>query len=365
MYDVVVVGAGPAGVAAAKKCTEAGLSTLVLDKRTFPRRKVCDGLMGPIAIDLIEGELGEIPSSVFADPPYIKAIETIVYGIGDFRFEDSSPLLWRKDLDYWMVQQLKANEVELREGTQFVGLRKMNSHYRLRVEVGDEVELIEAKYVIGADGVVSRVRAAIYPDLHFRMLSQGMDIWEGEIDTSPDVYREFFNPEAGGLLGFSLQRKDGLITVSYVARQRNLSPVVQWCQAVLKKSYGMRIVGDPVWEGRSMSPDMGAELASGRFVPAKGNVLLAGDAAGFMMWAGEGIGPSFKSGLLAAESIVGALGNGKAADQAYLAKLKPMLQAFGEACKVEQSIYDAAKGGGEALFEHLKATRGGEFNLDY
>jgi flavin-dependent dehydrogenase len=365
MYDVVVVGAGPAGVAAAKRCAETGLSTLVLDKRKFPRRKVCDGLMGPIAIDLIEREFGKIPQSVLADPPYISAIETTVYGVGEFRFEDSSPLLWRKDLDYWLVQQLKANNVEVREGQPVVGLRKINGHYRLRVEVGDEVELIEANFVVGADGVVSRVRGAVYPELRFQMLSQGMDIWEGEIDVSTDVYREFFNPEAGGLLGFSLQRKDGLITVSYVARQGNLSPVVHWCQAVLKESYGLRIKGDPVWEGRSMSPDMGAELSSGRFIPVKGNVLLTGDAGGFMMWAGEGIGPSFKTGLLAAESILVAHESGAAADQVYLAKLKPMLQAFGEACEVEKSIYDAAKRGGEALFEHLKATRGGEFNLDY
>ena len=364
MYDVVV-GAGPAGVAAAKRCAEAGLSTLVIDKRTFPRRKVCDGLMGPIAIELIEGEFGEIPSSVLADPPYISAIETTVYGIGSFQFEDASPLLWRINLDHWLVQQLKAKGVELREGTQFVGLNRKNGHFRLRIDTGGQVELIEAKYVIGADGVVSRVRGAIYPELRFRMLSQGVDIWEGEIDVSSDVYREFFNPEAGGLLGFSLQRKDGLITVSYVARQGNLAPVVGWCQTVLKKSYGLRIDGDPVWEGRCMSPDMGAELSSGSFLPANGNVLLVGDSGGFMMWAGEGIGPSFKTGLLAAESILVAHESGAAADQVYLAKLKPILQAFGEACEVEKSIYDAAKRGGEALFEHLKATRGGEFNLDY
>lgn len=365
MYDVVVVGAGPAGVAAANRCKGAGLRTLVLDKATFPRRKNCDGLMGPIAIELIEGEFGEIPSSVLADPPNIIAIETIVHGIGSFRFEDSSPLLWRKNLDYWLVQQLKANDVELREGQQFVGLRRMNDHYRLRIDTGDEVELIETKFVVGADGAVSRVRESIFPGLDFRMLSQGMDIWEGEIDTSSDVYREFFNPEAGGLLGFSLQRKDGLITVSYVARQGNLSPVVNWCHEVLRENYGFKIEGDPVWEGRCMSPDMGAEISSGRFAPAGGKVLLAGDAGGFMMWAGEGIGPSFKTGLLAAESIIADVKDGVDADQLYLSKLEPMLKAFGEAHEVEKSIYEAAKGGGEALFEHLQATRGGEFNFDY
>jgi flavin-dependent dehydrogenase len=66
MYDVVVVGAGPAGVAAAKRSTESGLKTLVIDKQTFPRRKACDGLMGPLAIELIEGEFGKIPARVIS-----------------------------------------------------------------------------------------------------------------------------------------------------------------------------------------------------------------------------------------------------------------------------------------------------------
>jgi flavin-dependent dehydrogenase len=321
--------------------------------------------MGPTAIDLIEGEFGKIPQSVLADPPYITAIETTVYGIGKFQFEDSSPLLWRINLDQWLVKQLKAKGVELREGVQFVALKLINGHHRLRIHDGDQVEHIEAKYLIGADGVVSRVRGAIFSDLDFRMLSQGMDIWEGEIDTSPDVFREFFNPEAGGLPGFSLQRKDGLITVSYVARQGNIGPVIQWCHTVLKESYGLRIMGEPLYEGRCMSPDMGTELSSGHFQPAKGNVLLAGDSGGFMMWAGEGIGPGFKSGLLAAEAVTESIESGVDAGQFYLDKLKPMLEAFGEAHEVEKSIYAAAEGGGEALFEHLEKTRGAEFNLAY
>ena len=55
MADVIVVGAGPAGSAAAKRCAEYGLDTLILEKRRLPRDKVCSGMiMGPAAHTLIK-----------------------------------------------------------------------------------------------------------------------------------------------------------------------------------------------------------------------------------------------------------------------------------------------------------------------
>ncbi|MFC2019578.1 FAD-dependent oxidoreductase, partial [Chloroflexota bacterium] len=65
MWDVIVVGAGPAGSAAAKRCAEHGLNTLVLEKRRPPRDKVCSGMiMGPLAHTLINQEFGHLPREV-------------------------------------------------------------------------------------------------------------------------------------------------------------------------------------------------------------------------------------------------------------------------------------------------------------
>ena len=59
-YDVVIVGAGPAGASAAYFNAKAGKKVLLLDKQTFPRDKVCgDGITGKALSLLHEMELDE------------------------------------------------------------------------------------------------------------------------------------------------------------------------------------------------------------------------------------------------------------------------------------------------------------------
>ncbi|NBC13665.1 MAG: geranylgeranyl reductase family protein [Gammaproteobacteria bacterium] len=48
-YDVIIVGAGPAGSTTARHLAEAGVSTLLLDKSDFPRDKVCGDCLSPRA----------------------------------------------------------------------------------------------------------------------------------------------------------------------------------------------------------------------------------------------------------------------------------------------------------------------------
>lgn len=53
MHDLIVVGAGPAGSAAARTAAEQGLDTLILEKETFPRYKPCGGALSSRAALLL------------------------------------------------------------------------------------------------------------------------------------------------------------------------------------------------------------------------------------------------------------------------------------------------------------------------
>src|SRR6185436_2355306 len=53
-FDVAVVGAGPAGSAAAYHLASAGLSVVMLERKRFPRDKVCGDVLTPRALRALE-----------------------------------------------------------------------------------------------------------------------------------------------------------------------------------------------------------------------------------------------------------------------------------------------------------------------
>ena len=63
-FDVVVVGAGPGGSSAAKKCVDGGLKTLLIDRRKLPRRKACSGIIDNISQNYVFENFGPIPENM-------------------------------------------------------------------------------------------------------------------------------------------------------------------------------------------------------------------------------------------------------------------------------------------------------------
>ena len=56
-YDLIVVGAGPAGSACAITAARAGAKVLLLEKDHFPRQKVCGEFVSPESLGLLHGFL--------------------------------------------------------------------------------------------------------------------------------------------------------------------------------------------------------------------------------------------------------------------------------------------------------------------
>src|SRR5258706_315888 len=62
MHDVIIVGAGPGGAAAAGELARRGLSALLLDKAGFPRDKTCGDALTPRAVRALH-RLGRGPAA--------------------------------------------------------------------------------------------------------------------------------------------------------------------------------------------------------------------------------------------------------------------------------------------------------------
>ena len=59
MYDVIVIGAGPAGSIAAKRLAESGLHVLLVERHKLPRYKSCSGVLIQKSMDLVRRCCGQ------------------------------------------------------------------------------------------------------------------------------------------------------------------------------------------------------------------------------------------------------------------------------------------------------------------
>jgi geranylgeranyl reductase family protein len=145
-YDVIVVGAGPAGSACAYRLASAGASVLLLDRARFPRDKPCGGGVTGRAAQLIP----------FAIAPVVEDTVTSVrmrlgYGSWFERGEDEPLVLMtqRLRLDAYLVERAVEAGAELRERVKAEKVEGLAG----RVEVAAGGERFSAEAVIGADGV--------------------------------------------------------------------------------------------------------------------------------------------------------------------------------------------------------------------
>ena len=102
-YDVIVVGAGPAGSTTARECASRGLSVLMLEKAEFPRDKPCGCALTARVGDLLPFELTPV-------------VERVIYGMRLSMMKRSTAfgrrsskkiayLTQRRHLDAFLVEQ--------------------------------------------------------------------------------------------------------------------------------------------------------------------------------------------------------------------------------------------------------------------
>jgi geranylgeranyl reductase family protein len=307
-YDVVVVGAGPAGSTAAKTLAEHGIKVLLLDKATFPREKPCGG---------------GLPTRVVKRFPYIEPlIDSISYGTTmfssslqyKFDFVREKPFLMmvlRKQFDTDLLNLAKEAGAVFQGGQSVVDVLALQDKAVVLLENGQS---IETQMVLGADGMHSVVAEKTKLCKKLEVLCVSL---VQEQPFSPKQLATFFTKKkrtylfikAQGIAGYGwVFPKKNSVNIgigefqSAISKARPKKPLKETYEAFISllKEQGLLPMDFPIENLR------GATLPIFPLDNTYGDrVLLCGDAAGFINpITGEGIYYAMASGQIAAEVTI-------------------------------------------------------------
>jgi geranylgeranyl reductase family protein len=311
MYDMIIVGGGPAGSIAAERAARDGLSVLMLEKATYPRSKICGGGVSQKALDVIGGIDKElIEREAFGVRIFLPDYQNFAGTLND----RVAVMTRRENLDHWLARRAedRGAVVQDDEAVKDVVFTKDC------VEVVTSKNRYRSRMVIGSDGVNSMVarRSGIrtrWGDDIGRCLEAEVKLGENVVDECVgDRLVEFY---------FTGDRGYGWI---FPKRDRISIGIGEFAPRVndLKGSFS-RFVRD-VSIRKNIDIEGKITRINSYRIPAGGfprrihgdRVLLTGDAAGFVdPFLGEGIYYAMKSGEIAADVAAGAVESGDFSDR--------------------------------------------------
>jgi len=301
--DVIIVGAGLSAAAAAKRLVDAGLETIVLERQKLPRHKICSGILSPRGHRFLLENFGPLPREVLHEPVSCRGVTfhfpSMVSMPMDF-FGGTTPHLHRKYADHWAIQRSGA---EVHDQTSFVGLQDNGDHVIVKArKMGEPVEY-RARQVIGADGPSSPVTRAIYPDYPqsipwFFVGQKFHEIIECPLDEQ--YFHFWFHPGLGHYTWSHARDGRQIVGVGFKSGDnfaKKHANVVNY----FSEKHGVRL-GEPA-DDEGCAENFGPSLIN-RYVFGKGNVLITGQAGGFLNMIGEGMSCALHSGAICGEAIV-------------------------------------------------------------
>lgn len=302
-YDILVIGGGPAGTAAAITAARSEARVLLLERGRLPRQKVCGEFVSAEGVDTLRDLDAKVADQLLASAPRIFRSRLFVDGqCIEVPIEPEAASITRMELDFALWNAAEAAGVECRQQTRVTAIDRSGAKFRVTctAEGGHATPTVEVSAVIDASGRWSKLRASergapsrppagrrryLGVKAHFRTL---------EVER-PTVDLYFFR---GGYCGVQ-PIGNGQVNACAMVRAdvaSSMDEVFGLHPALAERSREWQQVGEAV----ATSP-----LVFEKPQPVRGGVLCAGDAAGFVdPFVGDGITLALRGGCLAAEAAL-------------------------------------------------------------
>ncbi|MBR0696734.1 geranylgeranyl reductase family protein [Bradyrhizobium lablabi] len=316
-WDVIVIGAGPAGSATAMLLAKAGIKVLLADRKSFPRDKSCGDGLTPYSVRLLN-ELGVGPA--LEDAHRIKGVRVVMHGR---RMRDFSYGALGNDYNYGLVMPRVRLDDALRQAAIAAG-----AHFESGLDYQDLLwneervagvkfrtaacmRSVHASMVVGANGAAT----AIWRDSKLRSPKASPGFAIRGYFSCPRANRDMLaialpltdstNSYVLPSYGWVFPAGDGIVNIGVGLFEdvpyENISNLYSRFVARMTREEGLAPGG--VGNGKPWGAPLRFDFSPD--ASACPGLLLVGDAAGLVSpFTGEGISYALESGRLAAEVIV-------------------------------------------------------------
>ncbi len=313
VFDLIVVGAGPAGSAAARAAGSCGLKVLLLEKAFFPRDKPCGGLVSQRALGYLDIS---VPAGLREREVYGARVHYGGQLAAAYSDHCIGTLVTRSELDNYLLQQAVLTGIEVRMGEKVVAYQEEPNS----VTVISSTGAYRARYVVIAEGAQGHLKYSVQGRPRKQEFALCLTAKVPATDTVIDAYIRngievhlgLTNRGYGWVFPHAGYFSVGIGGLACSLREPRKAMEEFLCRCGFTAVDGLQ---------RHMVPAGGIR----RRVHTQ-RVLLVGDAAGFVdAFSGEGIAYAIRSGQIAAEQVFELLG----------AYQKQEIEMFAKRCQTE------------------------------
>ena len=358
-YDIIIIGAGPAGTSAALYADKLGLKTILVDKSTFPRDKICgDALSGKSIrymkeLDILEGvsilKGSKIKRVTFGSPNH-KQFD--IYLSNPHHTHHAGTIkegyvIKRETFDNFLFQKAQ-NVTEIRQGFKFSDLLYHNDKIiGIKGTQNKQKQEIFAPIILGCDGAKSTLASKLgfHTENEQNTAIAIRCYYEGVKSLSDQIELHFVDEVLPGYF-WLFPVGDNIANIGIGLSKKQAKKDERKLGEILDEVTQSKFFRDRFANSKRLENPKGWALPLGRIErPSYGNgFMLLGDAAGLIdPFTGEGIGNAMASAKFAIEVSAEALKNKDFSKKMFSKYHQLVWEELGSELKTSAKLQDVAQ----------------------